>query len=51
MSFLKEECGGLLTNHWNHVLEKGSEETRLLMSRWTRALVGALESTRPLGRI
>ncbi len=51
MSFLKEERGGLLSKRWNLVLEKGSKETHLLVSRWTRALVGALESTRPLGRI
>jgi hypothetical protein len=54
MSFLKEERGGLPTNRWNHwnlVLEKGSEETQLLMSRWIRALVGASESTQTLGGI
>ncbi len=51
MSFLKEECGGLLKKHWNLVLEKWSKETFLLVSRWTRALVGMLESSRPLGRM
>jgi hypothetical protein len=49
MSFLKEECGGSLKKHWNLVLEKRSKETLSLMSRWRGALVGALESSRPLG--
>jgi hypothetical protein len=49
MSFLKEERGGLLKKHWNLVLEKWSEETLLLVSCWTHALVGALEISRPLG--
>jgi hypothetical protein len=51
MSFLKEESGGLLKKRWNLVLEKWFEENLLLVSRWTRALVGALEISRPLGRI
>ncbi len=49
MSFLKEEH-----DHWNRcnlVLEKGSKKTQLLVSHWMRALVGALESNQPLGRI
>jgi hypothetical protein len=46
MSFLREESGGLLKKHWNLVLEKWFEENLLLVSRWTRALVG-----RPLGGI
>jgi hypothetical protein len=49
MSFLKEERGGLLKKHWNLILEKWSKETLLLMSRWRCALVGALESSPPLG--
>jgi hypothetical protein len=49
MSFLKEEHGGLLRKHWNLVLEKGSKETLLLVSRWTRALVGELESIFAVG--
>jgi hypothetical protein len=48
---LKEERGGLLKKRWSLVLEKRSEETLLLVSRSTRALVGALESSRPLGRM
>ncbi len=51
MSFLKEESGGLLKKHWNLVLEKRFEETLSLVSRWTRALVGASEISRPLGGI
>jgi hypothetical protein len=51
MSFLKEECGGSLKKRWNLVLEKWSKETLLLVSHWTCALVGALESSRPLGRM
>jgi hypothetical protein len=51
MSFLKEESGGLLKKHWNLVLEKQFAETLLLMSHWTRALVGASEISHPLGRI
>jgi hypothetical protein len=39
MSFLKEERGGLLKKRGSLVLEKGTLETRLLMSRWVRALV------------
>jgi hypothetical protein len=49
MSFLKEKRGGSLKNSWNLVLEKRFEETLLLMSHWTRALVGASENSRPLG--
>jgi hypothetical protein len=49
MIFLKKECGGLLKKHWNLVLEKRSKEALLLMSHWTRALVGASECSRPLG--
>jgi hypothetical protein len=48
MSFLKEDCGGVLKKRWSLVLEKQSKETLLLLSHWTRALVGALESFRPL---
>jgi hypothetical protein len=51
MSFLKEECGGLLKKCWSLVLEKGTQETCLLVSRWVRALVGALGISRPLNRI
>jgi hypothetical protein len=51
MSFLKEERGGSLKKHWNLVLEKRFKETLLLVSRWTRALVGASEISRPLGGI
>ncbi len=51
MSFLKEESGGSLKKHWNLVLEKRFEETLSLVSRWTRALVGASEISHPLGRI
>jgi hypothetical protein len=51
MSFLKEESGGLLKKHWNLVLEKWFAETLLLVSRWTRALLGALKISHPLGRI
>ena len=49
MSFLKEERGGLLKKRWNLVLEKRSKETLLFVSCWARALVGASESSRPLG--
>jgi hypothetical protein len=48
MSFLKEEHGGLLKKHWNLVLAKWPKETLLLVSRLTRALVGASESSHPL---
>ncbi len=51
MSFLKEECGGSLKKHWNLVVEKRSKETLLLVTRWTHALVGASESSRPLGGV
>jgi hypothetical protein len=51
MSFLKEESGGSLKKHWNLVLEKWFEETLLLVSRWTHAIVGASEISCPLGRI
>ncbi len=49
MSFLKEERGGLLKKRWNLVLEKPFEETLLLVSHWTPALVGASEISLPLG--
>jgi hypothetical protein len=51
MSFSKKEGGGSLKKHWNLVLEKWFSETLLLVSRWTRALVGALEISRPPGGI
>jgi hypothetical protein len=51
MSFLKEESGGLLKKHWNLVLENWFEETLLLVSLWTHALVGASEISCPLGGI
>jgi hypothetical protein len=51
MSFLKEECGGLLKKRWKLVLEKWFKETLLLVSCWTRALVGASKISHPLGRI
>jgi hypothetical protein len=51
MSFLKEERGRLLKKRWKLVLEKWFEETLLLVSRWTRALVGVSEISHPLGRI
>jgi hypothetical protein len=51
MSFLKEERGESLKKHWSLVLEKGTPETLLLVSRWVRALVGALEISRPLDKI
>jgi hypothetical protein len=51
MNFLKEESGGLLKKRWNLVLEKWFEETLLLLSHWTPALVGASEICRPLGGI
>jgi hypothetical protein len=51
MSFLKEECGGLLKKHWRLVLEKRFEETLLLVSHWTRALEGASEICHLLGGI
>ncbi len=51
MSFLKEECGGLLKKHWNLVLEKRFSETLPLVSHWIRALRGASEISHPLGRI
>jgi hypothetical protein len=41
MSFLKEDLGGSLEKHWKLVLEKRFKETLSLVSRWTRALVGA----------
>jgi hypothetical protein len=50
MSFLKEESGGLLKKHLNLVVEKLFEETLLLLSCWTRALVGAFKISHPLGR-
>jgi hypothetical protein len=51
MSFLKEERGGLLKKRLNLVLEKWSEVTLLLVSRWICALVGALEYSCLLGRM
>jgi hypothetical protein len=51
MSFLKEESGGSLKKSWNLVLEKRFAETLLLVSRWTRALVGVSEISHPLGGI
>jgi hypothetical protein len=51
MSFLKGERGGLLKKHWNLVFEKWFKETLLLVSHWTRALVGASEISCPLGGI
>ncbi len=51
MSFLKEEREGSLKKHWNLVLEKWFDETLLLVSHWTRALVGASEISRQLGKI
>jgi hypothetical protein len=45
MSFLNEESCGLLRKCWNLVLEKGSKETCLLVSRWTSAFVGVLVTT------
>ena len=51
MSFLKEESWGLLKKHWNLVLEKRFKETLLLLSHWSRALVGASEISHLLGRI
>jgi hypothetical protein len=50
MSFLKEESGGSHKKPWNLVFEKRIKETLLLLSCWTRALVGASEISRPLGR-
>ncbi len=49
MSFLKKESKGLLKKHWNLVLEEWFKETLSLVIRWTRALVGASEISRPLG--
>jgi hypothetical protein len=51
MSFLKEECGGLLKKRWSLVLEKGTPETLSLVSRWVRALVGASGISLPLDKI
>jgi hypothetical protein len=51
MSFLKVDRGGLLKKRWNLVLEKQSEETLLLVSCWTHALVGTLESSCQLSRM
>jgi hypothetical protein len=50
MSFLREETGGLLQKHWNLVLEKWFKENLSLVSRWTRALVGASENFSSVGR-
>jgi hypothetical protein len=51
MRFLKEEHGGSLKKHWKLVLEKRFKKTLLLVSRWTRALGGVSEISRPLGGI
>ncbi len=51
MSFLKEESGGLLKKCWNLVLEKWFEETLLLVSHWTGALIGASEFFLSVGQI
>jgi hypothetical protein len=51
MSFLKKESGGLLKKCWNLILEKWFKETLLLVSHWTRALVGASEISPSLGKI
>jgi hypothetical protein len=50
MSFLREESGGLLKKHWNLVLGKRFKETLLLVSHWTRALVGASENFSSVGQ-
>ena len=49
MSFLKEEREGSLKKHWNLVLEKWFEETLLLVSRWTCALVGTSDNFLSVG--
>jgi hypothetical protein len=51
MSFLKEERGGSLKKRWNLVLKKWSEETLLLASCWTRALIGTSEISCLLSRM
>ncbi len=51
MSFLKEDCAGSLMKHWKLVLDKQFKVTLLLVSCWTRALLGASEISRPLGGI
>jgi hypothetical protein len=51
MSFFNEEHGGLLKKHWNLVLKKRFPGTLPLVSHWIRALGGASETSRPLGRI
>jgi hypothetical protein len=52
MSFLNEEHGGLLTNHfWRLILVVILEETQLLTNPWTLVLIGALEGTCTLGKI
>ncbi len=43
--------GELFKKHWNLVLEKQFKETLSLLSRWTRALIGASEISHPLGGI
>jgi hypothetical protein len=48
---LSKHSGGLLKKRWNLVLEKQFKETLLLVSHWTRALVGASEISCPLGGI
>jgi hypothetical protein len=50
MSFLKKESRVLFKKHWNFVLENWFEETFLLVSRWTCALVGASENFSSVGR-
>jgi hypothetical protein len=50
MSFLKEESGGLLKKRWNLVLEKRFKETLLLVSHWTRALVGESKNFLSVGQ-
>jgi hypothetical protein len=51
MSFLKEGRGGWLKKCWSLVLETGTLETCLLVSRWVHTLVGALGISRPLEEI
>jgi hypothetical protein len=51
MSFLKEECGGLLKKRWKLVLEKRFKKPLLLVSHWTCALRGASEISLLLGGI
>jgi hypothetical protein len=51
MSFLKEECRGLLKKYWKLVLEKRFEETLSLVIRWASALVGPSKISSHLGGI